>query len=149
MPCKGGKSIDSGGYIRIYLDGKQLREHRVLMSQYLGRPLLRNEHVHHINEVKTDNRIENLQLHTDSSHSKNHRQQFRKNVSSKRRCVSCGTSKTCLDSRNWLYWHFQNHDKTKPVCHNCHMREYYKTRKRPEKKSRMIHRAMKAMFNGV
>jgi len=56
-------------------DGKRILidEHRYIMEQYLGRKLTKNEVVHHIDENKMNNNIENLQLLTRSEHSRLHR----------------------------------------------------------------------------
>ena len=65
--------INAKGYIegRIWRDGKriQLKQHRLIASQHLGRELLAHEDVHHINGNKSDNRHENLQVISHGEHS--------------------------------------------------------------------------------
>lgn len=74
----GGKYIDDKGYVRVLMPDhpRNIRgyvyEHRLLMEKYLGRYLEPWETVHHINEIKVDNRIENFFLCTHKEHSAIH-----------------------------------------------------------------------------
>lgn len=71
---KGGRTVSSG-YILIKnrnhpnaQKNGYIYEHRLVMEKHLGRYLNKNEEIHHLNGIKSDNRLENLvlfQSHSD------------------------------------------------------------------------------------
>lgn len=70
---KGGRYVTEQGYVQVLIGPEHpyasmrtangyVLEHRLIMAEYLGRPIYPHETVHHIGGDKTENRIENLQL---------------------------------------------------------------------------------------
>ena len=66
---KGGRFKHSDGYIAVGVGNSQYRlEHDVVIEGAIGRPLRKDENVHHKNGVRDDNRLGNLELCTISEH---------------------------------------------------------------------------------
>ena len=62
LPIGSVKPFGKTGYTKVKTEHGWVWEHRYVMEGYLNRSLLPEETVHHINGVRSDNRLENLEL---------------------------------------------------------------------------------------
>lgn len=86
--CYKGGSLHKSGYRVVSIKGKHFLEHRLVMEQILGRPLLPTEVVHHKDGDKLNNAPENLEvLGTQSDHAALHYTGFRDDTH--KQCKKC------------------------------------------------------------
>lgn len=95
------------------LDGHKTLFARAVVEAHIGRELLPEEVVHHMNGDKADDRIENLHLFaTQAEHARFHQEQDNRTWATTRwksgRCLGCGCG----------------HDERTPKCKNCNNRFY-------------------------
>ncbi len=108
---KGGTVVETEGYIGVYVSpGKRVGEHRLVMEQVLGRPLLPTEHVHHKDRNVTNNDPSNLVVLSASQHKRLHVHEMMAQPRPWSRrydaCVSCGRT--------------EHHHEAKGYCYSCY-----------------------------
>lgn len=121
---KEGYKILTGYYDHPNASKKgEIREQILIMSNKLGRPLKKTEVVHHINEDKLDNRIENLELTDRSKHQNIHnpRKGYRKDVSG-RICLECGADTTYPSKNGQPHWCRHPITGEEWICEKCYKR---------------------------
>jgi hypothetical protein len=76
---KGGRHLNPSGYIRVKLKPNEpfypmasakgyVSEHRLVVAKFLNRCLKSHEIIHHKNGIRSDNRLENLEIVERSNH---------------------------------------------------------------------------------
>lgn len=86
---------------KTYIGGRYVFQYRLLMEKRIGRLLLPNEEVHHINGIKTDDREENLKIEISHEHHLLHGEQLK----GKNNCIcsNCGSKfhlRPCYKKQN-------------------------------------------------
>ncbi len=98
-------------------------EHRYLYEQYHNCCLLPWVIIHHKNEIKTDNRLENLEVWNRSEHQNIHnpRKGYRKDLNG-RTCLECGSDKTFPSKNGQPHWCRHPITKAEWICETCYKR---------------------------
>lgn len=118
---KGGRHITSHGYITVYAPEHpfadhhgHVYEHRIVMEQKLERYLTVIERIHHINGVKSDNRLENLKL---CSCLAEHRSLHRLELSNRKRFFEPNDIRECACGCGKTFPQYDGHNRPRRFVH--------------------------------
>ena len=106
----------SQSYVRKTTPDGRKYLHRLVWEEYNKACLLHWITVHHINHIKTDNRIENLEAMMHSDHVILHKTKDMND----RVCINCKTKQTAKDKKGFLVWRKHPKTKEKWYCHKCY-----------------------------
>lgn len=129
---KGGIKKDKDGYLYEYCpdhpfanrDG-YVFQHRLVYERYYNCILLPYTSIHHINAIKNDNRIENLEPYYHSQHSQMHK----KKDLTDRFCFLCKSIKTYVDKKGYTVW-FKHPNGF--LCQKCYANKYTPSKRTKE-----------------
>lgn len=81
---RGGRTLRKTGYVEIRIGsgndkGTRVLEHRYVWEQAHG-PIPDGWHIHHLNGIKDDNRLENLVAMSRSDHHRNHHEPWERRI---------------------------------------------------------------------
>jgi hypothetical protein len=129
---KGGRTVEYRGYILIKKPDHKfatrngyIMEHRIIWEEYNKACLLPWADIHHINQIKDDNRIENLHVMMHRIHVSLH---FTKDMSD-RLCFNCNKKTTAVTKKGHPKWFRHPITKQEWLCNRCSMEVYHKLEK--------------------
>lgn len=126
---KGGRKIDVYGYVLVKLRNYRhcnnqgyVFEHRYIYEQYHKCCLLPWIVIHHKNEIRNDNRIENLEPMTHKEHHRLHKlgKSYVKKDMSDRICLKC-------NFQGRIHWRKY---KDRWICNKCYLKLYYRNNRK-------------------
>ncbi len=121
---KGGRTIQDG-YVCVWdpkhpnaMRNHYVAEHRRIMAELIGRPLLRSEHVHHQDGNRQNNDPSNLVLLPGRVHCSLHQQEIRETYGWSRQYAAC------VECHSIEHRHF-----ARGLCTRCYHRKHMQRRR--------------------
>jgi uncharacterized protein (DUF1330 family) len=126
---KSHPNADVSGYVM---------EHRVIMEQHLGRYLQKNEVVHHLNGIKHDNRLNNLEVMDHTEHTIMHHVGLKRSKETRAKLSATATKR---------FKNKRNHPFYKDV--DDELRKLFYQGKKPTEISRLLGITRKTVYNKI